>query len=188
MSIRWNHRRTRTAVATVLAAAALAAAPYLVRECDVCQAASDIFLSGYVPGVCTIVVTENAQASNLPITAAGAQRVLVGTVLQNCNGRRTYVLMATSRNCPASPVGGKLLNDAADRLPYSVEFNNPTTGMSYPVVTGLLQSACTDQVGRHVQFSRIRDETSSVYVNFTGAPDLAAGTYEDIVTISIYAM
>lgn len=190
MTMRWNRRRTRTAAAAaaVAALAALVAAPFLVRECDVCAAASDIFLSGYVPGVCTIAVTEDAQAVSLPVTATGPQRVRVGTVLQTCNGRRTYVLLATSRNCAAAPAGGKLLNADSDRLPYSVEFNNPTTGSSEPVVTGLLESACTNQVGRHVQSSRITNETSTVYVNFTGASDLAAGTYEDVVTISIYTM
>lgn len=189
MTMQWSHRRSRTAAAAAVAAVALlAVTPVLVRECDVCEAASDIFLSGYVPGVCTIAVTEDAQATSLPITAAGAQRVRVGTVRQNCNGRRTYALMATSRHCAASPTGAKLLNDESDRLRYSVEFNNPSTGLSDPVVTGLLDSACTNQIGRLVLFSRIRDETSTVYVNFTGAPDLAAGTYEDVVTISIYAM
>lgn len=188
----WNHKRTRAAalIVAAVAVAALAAAPFLVRECDVCEAASDIFLSGYVPGVCTIAVTEDAQAIDLPLGAPGSQRIRVGSVLQNCNGRRTYTITVSSRNCAAAPAGAKLLNDedTASALPYSVEFNNPTTGGSDAVVTGLLASACSNQIGRYVNFTRIQNESSTVYVNLVGAADLAAGTYEDVVTISIYAM
>lgn len=167
-------------------AGGLVAVPYLLKECDVCDAASTILLSGVVAGKCTVGVTADAQAVNLPITAAGAQRVLVGTMLQNCTGNRSYTLAITSMNCSISPSGGKLRSDdSGEYLSYSAEFNNPTTGGSQAVVNGLLASACTGQIGRQVTSAKITNETSSLYVNFAGTPGLAAGTYQDIVTISL---
>lgn len=164
----------------------LIGAPYLLRECDVCDAASTILLSGMVAGKCTVGVSADTQAANLPITASGAQRVLVGTLLQNCTGTRSYTLAVSSMNCAVSPTGGKLRSDdSGEYLSYSAEFNNPTTGGSQAVVSGLLASACTSQIGRQVTSAKVTNETSSLYVNFAGTPGLGAGTYQDIVTISL---
>lgn len=164
----------------------LIGAPYLLQECDVCDAASTILLSGMVAGKCTVGVSADAQAANLPITTSGAQRVLVGTLLQNCTGSRSYTLAVSSMNCAISPTGGKLRSDdSGEYLSYSAEFNNPTTGGSQAVVTGLLASACTGQIGRQVTSAKVTNETSSLYVNFAGTPGLGAGTYQDIVTISL---
>lgn len=175
-----------SAIITLAAAAAAAGLTFLAGQCDVCDAASSILLSGVVPGKCTMTVTADAQAANLPITGAGAHRVLVGTIVQNCTGTRSYTVGMTSMNCAFSPTGGKVMNEeAGEYLSYSGEFNNPTTGGSQAVVTGLLASACTGQIGRQVTSGHITNETSSLYINFTGSPALAAGTYQDIVTISL---
>ncbi len=181
-----QRKLTGIGAAAVAVIGGLIAAPYLVRECDVCDAASTILLSGAVAGKCTVAVTADAQAANLPITVAGAQRVLVGTMLQNCTGNRSYTLAVSSMNCAISPAGGKLhSDDSGEYLSYAAEFNNPTTGGSQAVVSGLLASACTGQIGRQVTSAKINNETSSLYVNFAGNPGLGAGTYQDIVTISL---
>lgn len=173
----------------VVALAALGAAPYLVRQCDVCEAATSIFLSGVVPGKCTIGVTAVPAAVSLPVELSGSQRVQIGSVLQDCNGKRSYAIAVTSWNCALAPVGGKLLADGStDRVPYTVEFNNPTSGGSQAVVTDLMASSCTGQIARSVTSSNVSNQTSTVYVNFTGVPDLTAGIYEDVVTISITMM
>jgi len=179
------HKGVRLAAAVAVLGAA-AALPFVVGNCDICDAANSILLAGVVAGKCTVAVTADAQAATLPITAAGAQRVLVGTIQQNCTGTRSYSIGMSSMNCAFSPTGGKVMNeDANEYLPYSGEFNNPTTGGSQAVVTGLLASACTNQIGRQVTKGHISNETSSLYINFTGSPVLAAGTYQDVVTISL---
>lgn len=186
--VRRRHRKYAWGLLAAVLVAGIAG-PFLVQECDVCMAASSLFLSGTVEGRCTINVVADAQAGNLDITAPGAQRVMIGSVQQDCNGRRTYMLTVSSRNCAVVPTGGKLMNENSNEiLPYSIEFNNPTTGWSQPVVTGLLESACTYQIGRFVLLGRVRDETSTLFVNFTGIPDLAAGAYQDVVTVSINIM
>lgn len=172
--------------AAIILAAASVGVPYLLAECDVCDAASTILLAGTVLGKCTVAVSAGGQAANLPITAAGNQRVLVGTMQQNCTGNRSYTLGISSMNCATAPAGAKLLStESGEHLSYSAEFNNPTTGGSQAVVSDLLATGCTGQTGRQVTHAKITNETSNLYVNFAGAPGLAAGTYQDIVTISL---
>jgi hypothetical protein len=164
----------------------LAAIPVLVRDCALCAHSGSILISGTVPGKCTVAVSTDSAAANLPITANGTQRVQVATALQDCTGNRSYVLTVSSMNCAFDPVGAKLRSvESSDYLRYSVEFNNPTTGGSQPIVTGLLESACTEQIAREVNKGKTSNETSTVFVNFAGLPGLAAGVYQDVVTISL---
>jgi hypothetical protein len=154
--------------------------------CEICQAANDIILQGTVAQNCTVDVTTDAAAGNLPLTSTGAQRVQVGSVLQNCNKKVGYTLAVTSANCAAAPTGAKVADSVSgEYLVYSGEFANPTTGGSTASVTGLLASACTGQTGRDVTNAKIISETSTVYVNFTGDAGLAAGTYQDTLTITM---
>jgi hypothetical protein len=149
------------------------------------SAQSTILLQGVVSAQCSIVVTALAAASALSLTSVGAQRVQVGTVLQNCNKKTGYNLAVTSANCATpTPVGAKVLGTAAGyTVPYSVEFDNPATGGSQTTVTSLLASACTAAVGRGVTSALIVGETSTVWVNYTGNALLAADTYLDTLTI-----
>jgi hypothetical protein len=166
--------------------AAVLIAPWLSDECDICEAATSILLVGTVPGKCTIEVTPAPGATNLPIATSGAHRVMIGTVLQDCTGRRSYTLTVGSMNCAAAPTGGKVLEPVTGEfLSYSGEFINPATGGSETNVLGLLATSCSGQVGRAVNHAKIDAESSAVYVNFTGSPTLAAGTYEDIFIISL---
>lgn len=150
-------------------------------------AAQNIQLQGMAAQNCTITVTSNeGNALNLPLAASGAQRVEVGTVTQSCNKKAGYTLSVTSTNCPVAPTGGKLSDSVSgEALAYSGEFANPTTGGSQASVTGLITSACTNQVARNVTNAKISGEISTVYVNFTGDPALAAGTYTDTLTIAL---
>ena len=75
-----------------------------------------------------------------------------------------------------------------ESLRYSVEFNNPTTGGSQAVVTGLLATACSGAsavVGRDVTNSRIFNELSRIYINYSGDSGLAADSYTDTLTITM---
>ncbi len=172
--------------AAAAAAAAGLVVSQVVEDCDVCEAATTILLSGTVMGQCTIAVTPTPQAVELPVITPGAQRVLIGSVVQDCNKKQSYIVSMSSVNCTVAPAGGKILEPVSgEYLSYSGEFANPTTGGSTPSVTGLLATACTGQIGRSVNNAKISNETSTVYVNFTGSSTLGAGTYQDTVTISL---
>ncbi len=187
----WKRRKSRRgyvviglgAVAVVAAGTAL----WLSPECDICEAANQILLQGTVAQNCTISVTANASASNLPLTASGNQHVTAGTVLQSCNKKTGYTLVVTSANCASpAPTGAKVYDSVSgDFLAYSAEFTNPTTGGSAADVSGLLASACTAQNGRDVTNAKVNNETSTVYVNFTGSSTLSAATYTDTLTITM---
>jgi hypothetical protein len=185
--LRLKLRRTRWVVAggalTVIGTVALLV---FGRECGVCEAATSILLSGVVLGKCTLAVTPDANASNLPLTANGEQRIVVGTALQDCTGNRNYTITLTSTNCPAAPIGGKLVDPVSgDLLSYSVEFTNPPTGGSQTDVTGLIANSCTSQIGRAVTQGHVRAETSTLYLNYTGSQTLSAGTYQDTLILSM---
>ena len=165
---------------------AVAAGLSLFSDCEVCEAANQILLQGTVAQNCTLDVTSTAAAGNLPLTTTGSQRVQVGTAAQTCNKKSGYTLTVTSANCATGTAGAKVIDPVpAELLAYSVEFNNPTDGGSQATVTGLLQSACTSQVGRDVTNWKTSGENSLIYVNFTGDGNLAAGTYQDTITITM---
>lgn len=167
-------------------AIAVAAGLSLFSDCEVCEAANQILLQGTVAQNCTLDVTSTAAAANLPLTTAGSQHVQVGSVLQSCNKKVGYTLTVTSANCASGTAGAKVLDPVStETLAYSTEFNNPTDGGSQATVTGLLQSACASQVGRDVTNWKARNESSLVFVNFTGDGNLAAGTYQDTITVTM---
>jgi hypothetical protein len=183
----WRPQRIHFRAAAVAAVVVLGyVALSLFTNCEICQAANQIVLQGTVAQSCSIAVNQDAAAGNLPLTASGSQRIQVGTVVQNCNRNQGYTLSITSQNCAAQPTGAKLIDPASnDRLIYTGEFNNPTTGGSQATVTNLLAQACTGQFGRDVSNAIITSETSAVYVNYTGNAGLTAGTYQDTLTITL---
>ncbi len=173
-------KRTRNAAIFAAAASSLFMAP---RRC---LGANQIYLQGVVPAVCVIGVTPNPSAAALPLTLTAAQRILVGAILQNCNKKNGFTLTLTSANCSAPATGAKVVDAVSGEfVPYSVELNNPTTGGSQAVVANLLAGTCLNAVGRDVLNAKIIDESSFVYVNYTGSAQLAAGTYQDTLTITL---
>lgn len=158
---------------------------FLTGDCEICLAQT-VPLKGSVAQNCTITVTALAAAQTLPINTSGAQRVNVGSVLQNCNKKIGYYLRVSSDRCANAPVGAKVVDtvpEPDEYLLYSVEFVNPS-GTS---PTGLLDLACdnTDNLGRDVSNQKISGETSQVWVNFTGDTTLGAGDYTDTLTITM---
>ena len=135
---------------------------------------------------CTLNFNSTPQTAQLPVGTPSPQRIQVGTLSYNCSARTNFILVVTSGNCQSSPVGSKLVDPVSlDNLDYTVEFNNPTTGGSASVVTGLLATSCSNAIGRQVKNALIQNQLSSVYVNFTGSSDLAAGTYTDTLNVSL---
>lgn len=176
-----SHRRGGMLIAGLLVGAGIAASAWTAA-----QAASQIILTGTVGQNCTINVTPDPNASTLDLTTSGARRVQVGVVLQNCNKKAGYSLQITSANCAATPTGAKLIGTAStETLAYSVESNNPTTGGSTAVVTGLLASSCVSQNARVVSNAKIIGENSALFVNYNGDGDLSADTYQDTLTLTM---
>jgi hypothetical protein len=179
---RVHYRAAGVAAVVVLGYLALS----LFTNCEICQAANTIVLQGTVSQTCSIGVNQDAAAGNLPLTAGGNQRIQVGTVVQNCNRTQGYTLAISSQNCAAQPTGAKLIDPASNNhLLWTGEFSNPTTGGSQASVTNLLAQACTGQFGRDVSNALITNETSTVFVNYTGNAGLTAGTYQDTITITM---
>lgn len=185
MSVKTTSKfRSWFAAAGIAAVVCGAGAFWWFGDCDICQAATTIPLSGTVALNCTINVTATSGASNLNLTA-GTQRIQVGDVIQSCNDKTGYTLAVTSANCATpTPAGAKVYDSVSgDFLAYSAEFVNPTTGGSQGDVTGLLQSACANQTARNVTNAKISNEDSSVWVNYTGSANLSAATYTDTLTV-----
>jgi len=135
---------------------------------------------------CSFAFTAKPLAMLVPVISATPQRIQVGTVLQNCSGNASYNLIVASGNCLLSPAGAKLRDPATlGSVRYSVEFDNPTTGGSQPVVTGLLATSCSNADGRDVAHHRISSESSAVYINFTGSTLLWSGTYGDTLSLTL---
>ncbi len=167
---------------TAVAAATMTCAAALLASSNA-NAANQISLSGAIAQSCSINVTADGNASALNLAASGAQRVQVGTIAQSCNKKAGYTIAVTSTNCAA---GAKVIGSVSgDSLAYSVEANNPTTGGSTAVVTGLLAAVCTGQNARTVTNAKIPSEDSTVFVNYTGSTGLAADTYQDTLTFTM---
>ena len=135
---------------------------------------------------CRFDFNATSLASLLSISSSATQRIHVGDIVQNCSGNGNYSLFIASANCAFSPTGAKLVEPTTrESLGYSVEFDNPTDGGSQPVVTGLLAAACSNAEGRDVDKSKISNESSAVYINYTGSTVLAAGTYDDTLSVTL---
>jgi len=186
LNLKWRVGRSGIRLAVLTALLGLfGVGLWQFSTCDVCDAATMI-LQSTVAQNCTISATPTAGASNLPLTTTGAQPIQIGTVVQSCNNKNGYTLSLTSANCATAPAGAKVSDSVSgEYLSYSGEFTNPTTGGSSADVTGLLASSCTAAIGRDVTNAKIASESSTLYVNYTGSATLAAGTYQDTLTISI---
>src|SRR5690242_902040 len=124
MSLKRKSNNRRWAVAAGAAVfVAGAGAFWVYDDCDICQAATTIPLSGTVALNCTINVTSTASAANLNLTG-GTTRVQVGDVIQNCNDKAGYTLAVTSANCATpTPTGAKVHDSVSgDFVAYSGEF------------------------------------------------------------------
>jgi len=171
---------------TVIGVLALLGLSFIAGPVNSLAVDQGILLQGVVSAKCSIVVTADPGASALPLDITGAQRVKVGTVLQNCNKLTGFTLKVESATCATLPVGAKVLDPVSgESLRYTVEFNNPTTGGSQAIVASLLGTACQAAVGREVTSAKIVSETSSVFVNYTGSLLMAAGTYQDTLTVTL---
>ncbi|MCX5786976.1 MAG: hypothetical protein NTX64_00475 [Elusimicrobia bacterium] len=135
--------------------------------------------SGAGAANCTFAFNANPLAMLLPVTSATPQRI-------QGNGNASYSLVVASGNCLLSQAGAKLMDSSTmGSVRYSVEFDNPATGGSQPVVTGLLATSCSNADGRDVAKTKISNESSAVFINFTGSTLLWSGTYGDTLSLTL---
>ena len=157
------------------------------QSCRATALSDTVLLQGVVTANCSVAITDDPGALTLPLLVTGTQHIKVGTILQNCNKKTGYTLTVASANCATPvPVGAKVIDPlSTGYLPYSVEFDNPTTGGSLATIAGLLATSCTTATGRTVASALIVAENSTLYINYTGSLLLAAGTYTDTLTVTM---
>lgn len=179
----------------VVALAGLAGLGYYwsSADCKICMAqlTQNLPLTGTIGPVCSINITTLPASGSLPnLALASAQRVEVATLAQTCNNTPGYTLTVSSSHCADTPDGGKLELSTTYYVPYSLEFNNPTTGGSSATVLGLLDGACTGNsyiLARDVTTATVSGETSQIFAHYTGSTSLPTGSYSDTVTITMAA-
>lgn len=133
----------------------------------------NLLLQGTVTIVNDIVITANANATNLNILG-GETNKLVATVDETSNNLNGYKIQMLSAN------SSKLVlsTDSSKSTTYTVAYD----GGAPVSLTGTAQTV--KNVG---SLSGLATDTSNVNVNVTAAPNATAGTYEDTITISIVA-
>ncbi len=132
-----------------------------------------LFISGTVISANDIVITPNANATNLNITA-GESNKLVASVAETSNNLLGYKIFMKSA------FASKLQHsvDSSKFAPYTVSYN----GAVAVTLTSLDQ-----QVKNVSSLSGLTTNTSNVNVNVTAYPLAPAGLYSDTITISIVA-
>ena len=181
-------------------------------DCDICYAAQTGTLTarGTLPPTCNIVVNQTAGALTLNLETGGAVRQQAGTVTATCNKKAGFTLSVASANCSSIPVNGvgvpesptagaKMLDTLvpvadSDWIQFSIEFANvggATWTVDQASRTLLLNANCPGApgaLGNTVTGKVTGDQlVSTLFVNFTGAAagTLSAGTYEDVVTVTM---
>lgn len=132
-----------------------------------------LLLTGTVAPINDIIVTPNNSAVNLNITG-GEVNKLVAVATETSNSLTGYRILARSLN------SSKLVNTVDSN--YNAQYTFSYNGSSAVAL------ADTDQVVKNISsLSGLTTQTSDIKVNVNAAPNLPAGTYSDLVTISIVA-
>lgn len=164
----------------------------ITSDCEICEAANQILLQGTVAQNCGLDAQNQPAAASLDLTTSGSRRILVARVEQWCNKKSGYTLSIASTNCSSGTgLGAKLVDTgtSGEQLTYNVDFDNPAASPApgSTDVSGLLNGACpSPAVGRTVSNEKVKpNQFTDIFVNVTGNPDLAAGTYEDRLTFTM---
>lgn len=132
----------------------------------------DLTISGVVAPINDIVITPKAAATALNILA-GETAKSVADVSETSNSATGYKISMRSAN------GGSLNNTSSPtvkKTAYTVAYAGSSTYVSLTTV---------DQVVKSVSSSSLVTNSSDVSVNVTAFGTAPAGTYQDIITISI---
>jgi spore coat protein U-like protein len=141
--------------------------------------------SGAAAKECKLSFNSSPSGAALSLDTPAFRHIQVGTVLEKCNERGGYFLLVESGHCPAAPAGAKLMDAATGEfVRYSVEFDNKGERGAISIVSGLLGRACTGQIARN-ESDPDGHASSDVFIDYTGATTLAAGTYDDTLSVTL---
>lgn len=133
----------------------------------------DLLLSGTVVSVNDLVITPDANATNLDILNGEINKT-VASVAETSNNLLGYKIMMKSAN--------------ASKLVHSVD---PTKSTDYTITydgSSAVTLTTSDQEVKNVSsLAGLTTNTSSVAADVSAFPTAPAGTYSDTVTISIVA-
>jgi hypothetical protein len=148
----------------------LAAIVLLASASTFAASTGDLTISGTVALINDIVIFPKADSTNLNILA-GNSGLSVADVSETSNSVTGYKISMRSAN------GGSLVNlsNSTKSTAYQVSYD----GGSYVSLT------TSDQVVKSASTSSLTTDSSDVSVNVTANPTAPAGTYQDVITISI---
>jgi hypothetical protein len=147
----------------ILALSALA----LVADSGNSVGASPIYLRGVVEPHCSIVVSALPVESILPIVVTGQQRIVVGTILKNCNQKTGLTLTAAFAVCATIPARATIGDTTPlGALSYSRESDDWDGLVGSARGSDLAAASCSTAVESALVDERNADGTSTLYVNF----------------------
>jgi hypothetical protein len=131
-------------------------------------------ISGVVPVLQSVVITPNGTNNTTLNLLAGEVAKNIATVTETSNNALGYTIQASSLN------NGFLVltTDNTKKTAYQISYN----GGSYTTITTVLT-----QVKNVASLSGNTVSNSVVLINVTALPNAVAGTYNDVITISIVA-
>ena len=155
-------------------------------DCDYCrlQLSEPMTLHGTVAENCTVDVQPGGSYNNLPLTVGGT--VAVGTVVLRCNKRQGYRLSVDSAGCTANADNNAVLRNTdvtTEIIDYTVNLSSNPGAIGD--LTSLLSGGCSQQAYNYTNKIWPAPVTTNIAVVFTGSADYSAGTYEDVLTVTM---
>jgi hypothetical protein len=124
-----------------------------------------IFLRGVVEPHCAIAVSALPASELQPFATTGLKRIVVNTVLQNCNRKTGFRLTAASAVCALTPAGGKDVETVSQgTLPYSMESYGAAGEGTVASVAEFSVACCSTAIDGSVE--TVGGGTSTLYVSF----------------------
>jgi len=157
-----------TKIGGILLAALLLAAPQTEAATT-----GTISITGTIPLSCNISVNSQAIAGSLDLTVSQTN-LTVASVTESCNNKTGYKVTVATQN---GATGGLLkgVSGNNDTVAYGVTYN----GVSQTFSTGTATATNTSVK------SLAGGITKSLGITYTGAPAINAGTYTDVLTLTM---
>jgi hypothetical protein len=159
--------------------AAIAALAAFIAFPATAATTGSIAISGTVPAIIELTVTNDAAAQNLPLTQTVSD-LKIATVVERSNKKAGYTVILESSNAKAAGTSSPTLKSAAttDELPYSITYDGTKAGFSSGV------AIVSDVSGKTVA----EGASKAVTISFNGADYfLDESSYGDTLTFTIIA-
>lgn len=150
-----------------LGLAAVPAGPALAQTAPAAASSATLHIGGTVATRCTVAVTDNQTSLNL---TQGQTTAPVAAVTEQCNAGDGYTVTVTSTN------GGQLRSDAPGSVPvsYSMAYDSTAAGKGGTLTADRTAPSTTAR-------------QSLLTISTPANAQLAAGTYQDTLTVAITA-